>query len=382
MNENTSSANNENSDNKNSEIIIGENRERRFIKTIEIRLEGVRDATKRSRLSFLVATIASAAIFVTIYSAYFSWSRTFAFPEVPPDIEQTYSQSQKPCEKYKAALEKKLELERQVEIKRQAEIKGKEPVIKDEQFQNRIDVQPQQRFILPLQEFNKRNAATEWTKTLSISINLLGIEANISDLPVVGSFSLMVISLWFLFTVRRENKAIVALLRDVYKETKFTKDNRNSNWDIGNLAFQGAIHSLLFTSTNANDRPMSEEDIFEETATGKRFDGTVSGLTTLVRYLIFLLMLLPAIIIFVLIYTDYKSLYQCTPFREDFPMLKDIMYPNGELNYLYTRDFWIGIILGVLTLIISLANLVFQFRTATALEEYGKKLGLIKEEIR
>ena len=46
-----------------------------LLETIEVRLDNVKDVTKRSRLAFLVVTIASCAILITMWNAYFSTVR-------------------------------------------------------------------------------------------------------------------------------------------------------------------------------------------------------------------------------------------------------------------------------------------------------------------
>src|SRR5258708_40205510 len=52
------------------------------LKTIDLRLRGVGEATQRSRFVFLVMTIAAVTILVSLWNSTLAWDRGLAFPTV------------------------------------------------------------------------------------------------------------------------------------------------------------------------------------------------------------------------------------------------------------------------------------------------------------
>jgi hypothetical protein len=56
-----------------------EAKRRSIIKTIEIRLEGVREAINRAKIAFIIMTIASCAMLITVFNSYVSFTRKRAF---------------------------------------------------------------------------------------------------------------------------------------------------------------------------------------------------------------------------------------------------------------------------------------------------------------
>ena len=193
---------------------------------IAVRLDNVKDVTRRSRLAFLITTIASCTIIITIWGVYFSTARNVAlYPE--------------------------------------------DPLFASQQNQTTINNN------LPLHTFNRRELVKEWIKTTNVSIDLLGVEVNINDFPFLGSLGIFVICFWLFFTFRRENRAIVSLLRDVKNDLNFPESSKKRGddiWDIANLAFHGVANSLIFFTTGTNDKPLAHTDILEEKKLGgKRF---------------------------------------------------------------------------------------------------------------
>src|SRR5215213_4693852 len=61
------------------DIFLSPEKKKTVLKTIEIRLDGIGEATKRTRLTFIISIIASLAILVTLWNTYFSWTSRFAF---------------------------------------------------------------------------------------------------------------------------------------------------------------------------------------------------------------------------------------------------------------------------------------------------------------
>ena len=57
-------------------------------------------------------------------------------------------------------------------------------------------------------------ALEDWAGARNATIELLGIRVSVDDLPVLGTISLFVVSLWLLLVTRRENHTVGSLLRD------------------------------------------------------------------------------------------------------------------------------------------------------------------------
>lgn len=320
-----------------------------IIKTIEVRLNGVGDATKRARLAFLVITVASCAILITLWNAYFSYTRSMAL-----DNKKLVSESTQP-------------------------VSTPSPIPITEQRQ------------LPLHEHNRRVVVAEWARNLSVSVGLLGIDINVNELPLLGSVALTIIALWYFFSLRRENRAIVSFLRDVTDDLKIPVKSEEGNtptweinrdddkWDIANLAFHGAAQSLIFVTTGTNDKPMSGENIFRvDNQDGhhirpvKVTDKFVMILTKLIRKLILLLVFSPAITIFLSIIADYYSLRLVSPFREETKVLGEVMTREMFNKFLWENS--VAIIFGFLTLAICFSCAIFQLRTSQALKDFESKL--------
>ena len=123
---------------------------------IGTRLEGAREAIKRSRLAFLATTIAAISIFTTEWNAYLSWYRRFPLKTAFPNN--------------------------------------------------------------PVTEDAVRRVIQQYIESRVITISLLGIHIGVSDLAVLGTFALFVCSVWLFFNVRRENHLIGTLLVDTADE--------------------------------------------------------------------------------------------------------------------------------------------------------------------
>jgi hypothetical protein len=129
-----------------------------------IRIAAARDAQRRSRYAFVVATIVAVAIFIAEFNSTWSWYSQFSsqntFPKAP-------------------AMETRQEAQKQL--------------------------------------------VQQWIKSSRMTVSLLGVDFGMSDAPVLGSVSLSVISLWFFFCIRRENHLIASVLRDATEETGSTR---------------------------------------------------------------------------------------------------------------------------------------------------------------
>jgi hypothetical protein len=236
-----------------------------------------------------------------------------------------------------------------------------------------------------LSENNKKEIATEWIKNQSVSIDILGITINANEFSIIGSVILTLISIWLFFCIRRENRAIVSLLRDVRKDVNRPSDTQikgDENWDIANLAFYGIVHKLLFSHTGGTDRPMSRNDVFDNERFPKTdFDNIVNifigFLTKFVRLFVMLLVFLPFITIVATIYVDIDSTYTSfSPFRinpEASFIERNTNQMEMDINRIFTENTF-AVSLGLFTFLLSVAALVFQQRTTQALKEFEKRL--------
>lgn len=61
-------------------------------------------------------------------------------------------------------------------------------------------------------EILKTQALKDWAASRTVQVSLLGIRVSVDDAAVLGSAVLLVLSLWLLLVVRRENHTIGSLL--------------------------------------------------------------------------------------------------------------------------------------------------------------------------
>jgi len=131
------------------------------IEEIKVRIEAAREAIKRTRLVFLTSSVASLAVILVAWNAYFSWYRSFALEDKLPENAVT----------------------------REAHLE-----------------------LMKL-----------WVDSHFISIPLLGIRAGVSDMALIGAITLLILALWFFLAMRRENHAIGTLLRDTQQENPIAR---------------------------------------------------------------------------------------------------------------------------------------------------------------
>jgi len=168
------------------------------LKTVDLRLSSVREALQRSRFVFLVMTIASSAILFTLWNDRFSRDKDLAFTS--PSYSDTVIDQTHPA---------------------------------------------------PIHVYGRQQLVAEWYKNRIIQIGLLGIRLSVSDLSLIGSFTLVVITIWFYYSQRRENQALVTLLRDVHKTYR-----DKSGLPVREMVYQGIKNSLVFIRTEVTDKPL------------------------------------------------------------------------------------------------------------------------------
>ncbi|HQU83101.1 MAG TPA: hypothetical protein PKY59_08260 [Pyrinomonadaceae bacterium] len=222
------------------------------LKAIEIRLDGVKEATRRSRFVFIVMTIVASAILFSLWNSYLSWDRSIAylprFISNEKDSRATYNQD----------------------------------LVKGQWIQNQV-----------------------------VSNGVLGIRVSSYDLSVVGSACLIVIMVWYFFSQRRENKTIVSLLRDVYKEYELKIIDKK----VCETVYHGIAQSLVFINTGDGDEPLGgllqQKQLTQEENFRIRLIKKIP-LRTLLSYLVYL----PPFTIGAIIFADIISLLIPSPLRE------------------------------------------------------------------
>src|SRR5438132_2893762 len=150
------------------------------------RIEGAQEAIKRSRWVFLILTIVSLALLITAWNAYFSWTR-----EILLTLHSWTSDT--------------------------------------------VAAHAQQHLI------------EEWVNSQMIDIPVLGIHIGISDAAPVGGFGILILSIWFYFSTRRENRAIAELLIDTWRETD----------EVRSRIFHSIASYLVFLTIANTDDPIS-----------------------------------------------------------------------------------------------------------------------------
>ena len=295
------------------------------LKTVELRLTSVREAIQRSRYVFLVMTIASSAILFTLWNDRFSRDKDLAF--TTPSYETT-------------------------------EIKEEVPA--------------------PLNVYGRQQLVAEWYKNRIIQIGLLGIRLSVSDLSIMGSFTLVVITIWFYYSQRRENQALVTLLRDVH-ETYRAKPGL----PVRQMVYQGIKHSLVFIRTEVSDKPLkglntsdkSPEQKKEARAPERETPEPKTFTDRVFRFLSFL----PFWAIIAILIRDVSALFMRSPTAGN----------NDPLGLILIREFKLGtlhpiflilvfdtfaILCAIYTRILCNRNLEFAEGSKNTLKEFEAKL--------
>jgi len=232
--------------------------------TIQLRLEGVRQAIARARFTFVVSIVASVAIFITTWNAYVSQDREFAMQPHWSHDNQFTPEMQK----------KRLE----------------------EDAADQRNIKPGE--VTQVTDYAQQQLVSEWVKNQVISVGLLGIRVSVGDLPELGSLTIFIMAVWLFYSVNREKRAVGTLL---HHAEKF------DSWDERYMVFQGIINHLIFIDFKQDNRSYSdsaalaEEDIRQPTT---------------VSFLVKLLFLIPPLSVFFTIVMDVLTLrYFHAPFR-------------------------------------------------------------------
>jgi hypothetical protein len=263
---------------------------------IEMRLAAARAGQKRSRFAFLISTVVSLAVLISAWNAYFSWYRTFALMPAWA-ANQVTSELQK-------------------------------------------------------------NLLAEWVKSRVIDISLLGIHVGPSDVPLLGSIGLCIISIWLFFSVRRENHIVGLLLRD----TRLEQAN------VKRMIYNDIVAYLVFLHMTPIDMPI--RSLTPDMKDPDPFTKVTQNATHLVAQAIAgILLFFPPIAILSSVAVDFLSVALESPFRYPHETsLMNILNPM-EWGALIGQNA-VAILLGIITALLSRATVVFEGATKNVLLEY------------
>lgn len=288
--------------------------------TIQLRLDGIRQAITRVRFTFLVSTIASIAIIITTWNAYVSQDKYFAMqPHWSHDLQFT------------AELQKK----------------------RLEDTSDGVTVKPED--LTKVTDYAQQQLVSEWVKNQTISVGLLGIRVSVGDLPELGSLTMLIISIWLYFSVSRENRAIGGILKHAAKLEE---------WDERYLVYQGIINHSIFLDFGRGHEPVTDYKAVEK-------HDVVNP--PIIRRTIKSLFFLPVIsVLFVLVMDLLTFIYLSAPFRPsqlplwhilDSSFLKEIAIFDG-----------LAILLLVLTTVMCIKSLRFTKASGEILNKFRSSL--------
>jgi hypothetical protein len=185
---------------------------------------------------------------------------------------------------------------------------------------------PKDPVVAELQKAMLRN----WVDSHFISIPLLGLKFSITDASVVGSFLLCILSVWLFFSMRRENHLIGQTLTEA----------QHCGDDLKAYVYLGITGTQIFATVSNNDKPFTTLRTPERDERGVVLKGSV-----------YVLMYLPAIAIFFVLFTDFLSLVLPSAFRSPHEPVGSLAFrdPAGLIEIVIRT--LIGIFLGGVTLL-------------------------------
>jgi hypothetical protein len=292
------------------------------VKTLETRIEGVKEATQRSRFIFIIITIISSAIIITLWNSTLSWDSWMAgLPKESP----------------------------------------KSPSMQ------RI-------------EFNKDEIIKEWVKNQVISVGLLGIRISGTDLAVVGSGSLIVAMTWFFFSIRRENRAIVTLLQDVNKIC----EEKQINPELCRMVYYGIVQSIVFIDMGGGDEPEGGIELSNVTSEYlEKYRSTHPSKKLRSRIVLRYIFFLPPLAIALVVLSDIYSLFIPSPIRNCQDILIACLWNEPE-GYLYVIKIILfeAVAFWAIYYIWSICRVCREFSriNGDTIEEFGIKYGFYRKE--
>jgi Protein of unknown function (DUF2934) len=305
--------------------------------SLNSRLAGATEAQKRSRFLLVIIGVACAAMCVAAYNACWSFDTEFTLESVAAD-----------------------------------------PSTLNTPASNRID--PRDFTPRTGPTILREHAIRSWADNRFVSISLLGIRVSVDDAPIVGTFALVVISIWRLLAIRREHITIASLLRDTRRNGDVTVDLLRRQWRV----FHGIVSESVFTTFEKSLTPISGLRIHHKTDGGrpkvvwrvltvimhfgwtKRVGLQRLVLNTFVQF-VFWLPVLTSLFVFIL---DRLTYYQRSPFRDG------IINPASGGNAVELFPLWRWWFWGCFFVLFFVTLLSFAYNrcTETTIREYHGEL--------
>jgi hypothetical protein len=259
---------------------------------LNARLQGINDAQKRAGVAFLALILASGAIIASLWNIYLSWDRQWAELPTKP---ATWAQEQLMAEQIRS-----------------------------------------------------------WMQTNTVDVSLLGIRLSVSDVAVVGSIVLLMLSFYYCMCMRGVNHGVGSLLLALKEDTV----------EVKQVAFFSIRSSMIFTTGTENDAPYAE--LYRLPPSRKRipFSGSVLKL----------LSYLPAITVLLIITSDiYFGFFYMSPWRGNQVAAWNTLTPNYRIQLVAMDTF----ALLVLLMIVSFCKFAAAFDESTRriTEQLGNESG-------
>jgi hypothetical protein len=142
----------------------------------------------------------------------------------------------------------------------------------------------------------QKELVEEWVRSNRVTIALLGVNISMADAALLGSLGLFLVTLWFYACIRRENHLIADLLIDALQ---------SKEQFIRVMMYHGIHAYMVFSTMTRDDNPICE---LERAPRPKRPN-------PILRPALLMLIYLPAITTFFVIFADMYTLFRPGPLR-------------------------------------------------------------------
>jgi len=208
----------------------------------------------------------------------------------------------------------------------------------------------------------QREVVAEWVKNRTITVGLLGIRVSVDDLPVLGSLSLGIISIWLFYCVRRENRAIATLLRDAHR----IKDRH-----VRYMVYQGIVHHLVLLDLGRGNKPITD---FKKHEPAERHD------LPMFRRALAVLFYLPTLSVSFVVLMDILTLfYFRAPLRPSHRPLSELLGPIHWIKVVSMES--LALTLLVFTTFVSYKAKEFMAATETLIKRYRLELEKTRQQV-
>ena len=210
--------------------------------SVKARLDGANAVQAQTRLTLGTMTVIAMMMLIVAYNTYLSFSSEWAFTEAKARQEA-------------AAAKQALNQDSKTDGKTDGKIDGKKA---NESAKDST-----------IPDLLAEAALKEWVASQSVTIALLGIRVSVDDAPVLGTSTLLVLSVWLLLLSRRENHTIGFLLRDTDSQRSARhRSDDESDGVLQRRRYESGLRWLIFHTIISNSLFVS-------------FDGSMSRIQSL-----------------------------------------------------------------------------------------------------